>query len=171
MIAATKMNQTLFKSKHLRVDIDKKDCVSQIKDGQKELNQMRNTNDYERSIFIGNLPWVVDEEDLRKHFESVGKIENVRIIRDGQTFIGKGFGYIMFSNKEDMKKSIVEKNGSKFKVFIHSFLIKTIKMFQGRELRVKKAVRAERLEKKQRKKREIKEDRKNKFKNIKMLRD
>lgn len=39
----------------------------------------------------------------------------------------------MFANKDDMKKAILEKNGSTFK---------------GRELRVKKAVKAERLEKK-----------------------
>jgi len=37
---------------------------------------------------------VVQEEDLRKHFEVCGTILNVRIIRDGETFIGKGFGYI-----------------------------------------------------------------------------
>jgi RNA recognition motif-containing protein len=39
----------------------------------------------------------------------------------------------MFSTKEDMRKAIEKKNGSKFK---------------GRELRIKKAVEAKRLEKK-----------------------
>lgn len=43
---------------------------------------------------------------------------NVRIIRDARTFIGKGFGYIMFKNKDDMKRAILEKNGSLFKVII-----------------------------------------------------
>jgi nucleolar protein 12 len=91
-------------------------------------------NDYEKTVFIGNLPWVLNEEDLRKHFSKMGEMLNVRIIRDGRTFIGKGFGYIMFANKDDMKKAILEMNGS---------------MFKGRELRVKKAVEAKRLEKKQ----------------------
>mmetsp|Transcript_35373 Transcript_35373/g.34408 ORF Transcript_35373/g.34408 Transcript_35373/m.34408 type:complete len:90 (+) Transcript_35373:367-636(+) len=74
----------------------------------------------------------------------MGKIENVRIIRDRETFIGKGFAYIEFNNKEIMQKAIAEMNGSKF---------------NGRELRVKKAVEAKRMEKKK-KKREEKFDRK-----------
>jgi RNA recognition motif-containing protein len=90
-------------------------------------------NDYEKTIFIGNLPWVVQEEDLRKHFEDCGKILNVRIIRDSVSLIGKGFAYIMFETKEFMKKAIADKNGS---------------LFKKRELRVKKAVEAKRLEKK-----------------------
>ena len=89
------------------------------------------------------MPWVVQEEDLRKHFESCGTILNVRIIRDPSTFIGKGFGYIQFSTKVEMKNAVAEKHNSKFK---------------GRELRVKRAVESKRLEKKQKKKRETKSE-------------
>jgi len=84
---------------------------------------------------------VTNEEDLRKHFEKIGPINNVRIIRDPKTLIGKGFGYVMFENKDDMKKAIADFNGTPFK---------------GRELRVKRAVEAKRLEKKERRKRERK---------------
>lgn len=62
------------------------------------------------------MPWVISEEDVRKHFEDVGKILNVRIIRDPKTLIGKGFGYVQFSTKDEMKKAIAEKNKSKFRV-------------------------------------------------------
>ena len=31
-------------------------------------------NDYESSVFIGNIPWVVNEEELRSHFKECGKI-------------------------------------------------------------------------------------------------
>ena len=73
-------------------------------------------NDYESSVFIGNIPWVVNEEELRSHFKECGKIQNVRIIRDKDTFMSKGFAYIMFSNKDEMKKAIETKNKSLFKV-------------------------------------------------------
>jgi len=33
---------------------------------------------------------------LRKHFAECGEIDNVRIIRDKTTGVGKGFGYIVF---------------------------------------------------------------------------
>lgn len=63
-------------------------------------------HDYESTVFIGNLPWVIDEEDVRAHFEECGKIMNVRIIRDKVNLIGKGFGYIQFSSKDEMRKAI-----------------------------------------------------------------
>jgi nucleolar protein 12 len=87
------------------------------------------------------MPWITQEEDLRKHFSDVGTILNVRIIRDKVTHIGKGFGYIQFANKDEMKKAIADKNKSKF---------------HNRELRVKKAVEPKRLEKKQNRKRDKK---------------
>lgn len=110
--------------KHIRVDVE---------DSEK---------DFDSTIFIGNLPWVIQEEDVRAHFEDCGKILNVRIIRDKENFIGKGIGYIQFSTKEEMRKAVDTKSGS---------------LFKGRELRVKKAVEPKRLEKKQKKKREVKE--------------
>lgn len=38
----------------------------------------------------------VQDDDLWGIFEDCGTIENVRVIRDEQTGIGKGFGYINF---------------------------------------------------------------------------
>ncbi len=99
-------------------------------------------NDFETTIFIGNLPWVINEEDLRAHFEDCGKILNVRVVRDKDTFIGKGIAYIQFSNAAEMKKAQETKNNS---------------LFKGRQLRVKRATPSERREKKQNKKREMKE--------------
>jgi nucleolar protein 12 len=37
-----------------------------------------------------------EEEDLREHFVDCGDICDVRVIRDGKTRVGKGFGYILF---------------------------------------------------------------------------
>ena len=67
----------------------------------------RDENDYETTIFIGNLPFVCNEEDLRKHFANISGggdvasggqsndgILNVRVVRDPKTFIGKGIAYI-----------------------------------------------------------------------------
>jgi len=42
---------------------------------------------------------------LRAHFEDCGKILNVRVIRDKDTFIGKGIAYIQFSTSSEMKKA------------------------------------------------------------------
>ena len=38
----------------------------------------------------------VEEEPVREHFEDCGDVEGVRIIRDRQTGLGKGFGFVLF---------------------------------------------------------------------------
>ena len=88
----------------MRVDVEN------AEDGDKK------KHDYDSTIFIGNLPWVSSEEDLRAHFSDIGEILNVRIIRDPKTHLGKGFGYVQFSSKEDMRKAIDNKNKAKFHV-------------------------------------------------------
>lgn len=98
------MNQYKLGDKHLRVDLESEETK----------------HDYESTIFIGNLPWVISEEDVREHFEDCGKILNVRIIRDKVNFIGKGIGYIQFSSKEEMRKAVDTKNKTMFRVLLLS---------------------------------------------------
>lgn len=100
--------------------------------------------DFTRTIFIGNLPFVVSEEEVRGLFADCGDIENVRLVRDPKTFLGKGIGYVMFTTKEAMLKALQDK--------------KTVK-YKGRELRVNRAVEPKRREKKQRRKQERLEER------------
>lgn len=119
--AVTELNQTQFMENHLRVDSD-------------ERNDKK--DDCETSIFVGNLPFIVKEEDLRYHFSECGEILNVRVVRDSKTFLGKGIGYVQFATKEEMRVAIESKNAAKFK---------------DRRLRIKKAVEPRRLEKKKNK--------------------
>ena len=77
------------------------------------------------SIFIGNLHLYADEEQLREHFASVlpsgqDDIHGVRIVRDPESLIGKGIGYMLFSSSECVYKALS----------LHKSL------FQKRELRV-----------------------------------
>lgn len=95
--------------------------------------------DFTTTIFVGNLPFVVSEEELRAAFSSSGDIENVRLVRDPKTHLGKGIGYIMYTTKDAMNKALKEKKDLKFK---------------GRELRVARAVEPKRREKKKLRKEE-----------------
>jgi len=53
-------------------------------------------HDHKRSVFVGNLPFDVQDEDLYTHFARCGEIEFVRAVRDKKTNVGKGFGYVQF---------------------------------------------------------------------------
>ena len=124
--------------KHLRVDTVGEGLAEQEGEHKKISRSGRNTcvnpwEDFTRTIFIGNLPFIVSEEELRSQFATSGTIENIRLIRDPKTHLGKGIGYIMFSTREEMQQSLREKKGLKFK---------------GRELRIARAVEPKRREKK-----------------------
>lgn len=54
---------------------------------------------------------IVDEA-VYKHFESCGEIDNVRIIRDNQTGVGKGFGYVQFKTPDSLALAL-KLDGSK----------------------------------------------------------
>jgi len=58
--------------------------------------------DNKKAVFLGNLDFKVEEEDVRKLFSKCGEIDNVRLVRDSSTGIGKGFGYVNFINAESV---------------------------------------------------------------------
>ncbi|KAF3049083.1 Nucleolar protein 12 [Didymella keratinophila] len=88
--------------------------------------------DNRRCVFVGNLPFVDDEskgaepeegkkkkipadieEGLWQQFSKCGKIENVRVIRDAQTRIGKGFAYVQFTDENGVETAL-QLNEKKF---------------------------------------------------------
>ena len=77
------------------------------KDGERFVNG--SDGDARQSVFIGNLDFMSKEEDLRAFFEAIlvtergnphGKknwVTRVRIVRDRETQMGKGFAYVQFA--------------------------------------------------------------------------
>ncbi|XP_072933406.1 uncharacterized protein [Epargyreus clarus] len=58
------------------------------------------------SVFVGNIPFALEDEGLRAMFEKCGQIESVRIIRDRKTNAGKGFGYVNFTSKDGVELAL-----------------------------------------------------------------
>ena len=61
-------------------------------------------------VYVGNLPWSVDQAGLKKLFESFGEITEAVVISDKFSGRSKGFGFVTFANEEDAKKAIAEMN-------------------------------------------------------------
>ncbi|XP_034722411.1 RNA-binding protein 34 [Etheostoma cragini] len=53
-------------------------------------------HDHKRSVFVGNLSFEISEVTFRRHFEKCGPVEAVRLVRDQNSGLGKGFGYVLF---------------------------------------------------------------------------
>jgi RNA recognition motif-containing protein len=64
------------------------------------------------NIFVGSLPFRMDESELREHFETYGEVESVKIITDKFTGRSRGFGFVEMPNDEEAKKAIAELNGT-----------------------------------------------------------
>jgi len=110
-------NGSLLGDKHIRVDLAN-----------------NKTHNVKRTLFIGNLPFNTTEEAIRSHFSQCGDIENVRVVRDTQYSMGKGFAFISFKNKESLT-SALELDGS---------------IFNERPLRVMPSSKGEQRKKKER---------------------
>ena len=63
-------------------------------------------HDNKLSVFLGNLHFNTTEEDVRLLFSKVGEVDNVRLIRDPSTGLGKGFGYVNFVSEESVAKAM-----------------------------------------------------------------
>jgi RNA recognition motif-containing protein len=64
------------------------------------------------NIFVGSLPFSIEEADLRESFEAYGAVDSVKIITDKFTGRSKGFGFIEMSIDEEAQKAINELNGA-----------------------------------------------------------
>jgi RNA recognition motif-containing protein len=58
------------------------------------------------SIFVGNLPFGIEDEALWNHFGQCGTIKDVRIIRDSTNGLGKGFGYVNFDSPDAVELAL-----------------------------------------------------------------
>jgi RNA recognition motif-containing protein len=64
------------------------------------------------NIFVGSLPFSIDESDLRDSFGVYGTVTSVKIITDKFTGRSKGFGFVEMSSEEEAQKAIQELNGA-----------------------------------------------------------
>ncbi len=64
------------------------------------------------NIFVGSLPFSIEEADLRESFEAYGTVDSVKIITDKFTGRSKGFGFVEMPNDADAQKAIDELNGA-----------------------------------------------------------
>jgi cold-inducible RNA-binding protein len=65
-----------------------------------------------KNIFVGNLSFNTNEDEVRQMFESYGQVDRVSIMTDRDTGRSRGFGFVEMTNNEDGEKAIAALNGS-----------------------------------------------------------
>ncbi len=67
------------------------------------------------NIFVGSLPYSVEEAELKSFFEDYGEVSSVKIITDKFTGRSKGFGFVEMPDDEQAQQAIKELNGAEVK--------------------------------------------------------
>lgn len=66
------------------------------------------------NIYVGNLNYKVNENDLEGIFEEYGVVSSTKVITDKISGKSKGFGFVTMENDADGKRAIEELNGATF---------------------------------------------------------
>ncbi|CAA6657615.1 unnamed protein product [Spirodela intermedia] len=59
-------------------------------------------SDVEFRCFVGGLAWATDDRSLERAFSEFGEVIESKVINDRETGRSKGFGFVTFSNEQDL---------------------------------------------------------------------
>lgn len=66
------------------------------------------------NIYVGNLDYKVDGEDLKGVFEEYGNVSDAKIITDKFSGRSKGFGFVTMEDNNQAQEAINALNGASF---------------------------------------------------------
>jgi len=64
------------------------------------------------NIYVSNLSFNVEDDDLRGFFEEYGDVTSAKVILDKFTQRSRGFGFVEMSDDASAEKAIKELNGA-----------------------------------------------------------
>lgn len=64
-----------------------------------------------KKLYVGNLPYGIDDAALESQFAACGKVESARVITDRDSGRSKGFGFVEMSTDEEANAAIEKLNG------------------------------------------------------------
>lgn len=64
-----------------------------------------------KKIYVGNLPYSVDDASLHAKFAEFGTVDSARVIMDRESGRSKGFGFVEMANDGDADNAINSLNG------------------------------------------------------------
>uniref|UniRef100_A0A5B7B478 RRM domain-containing protein n=1 Tax=Davidia involucrata TaxID=16924 RepID=A0A5B7B478_DAVIN len=65
-------------------------------------------------IYVGNLPWDVDNARLEQVFSEHGKVVDARVVYDRETGRSRGFGFVTMSTEAELNDAIASLDGQSF---------------------------------------------------------
>ena len=63
-----------------------------------------------KTLYVGNLPWTISEQELASAFEAHAPVMSARIVSERETGRSRGFGFVEVEDN-DAPKVVKEMNG------------------------------------------------------------
>jgi len=57
-------------------------------------------------LFVGSLPWSVNDEELKEKFETHGTVISAKVISDRDTGRSRGFGFVEMESSSDASNAM-----------------------------------------------------------------
>jgi len=64
------------------------------------------------NIYVSNLSFKLQDEDLKQVFTAFGEVSSAKVIRDNQSGRSRGFGFVEMSSDDDARAAIEKLNGT-----------------------------------------------------------
>ena len=67
-----------------------------------------------KKLYVGNLPFSAEEDQLQAFFAAEGQVASVRILTDRETGRSRGFAFVEMGTPEEAQKAMNALNGKDF---------------------------------------------------------
>ena len=67
------------------------------------------------NIYVGNLPYEIDDDELKLTFDPYGQVDSARVISDRYSGRSRGFGFVEMGDDTEAQAAIDGLNGKDFK--------------------------------------------------------
>lgn len=65
-----------------------------------------------RRLFVGSLPWGVDDAQLAQIFSQAGTVVSAQVVKDRDTGRSRGFGFVEMTTDEEANNAVTNLNGT-----------------------------------------------------------
>lgn len=65
-----------------------------------------------KKLFVGSLPWSVDDAKLTEIFAQAGNVVSAQVVKDRDTGRSRGFGFVEMSTDEEAQAAVNNLNGT-----------------------------------------------------------
>lgn len=62
------------------------------------------------TIYVGNVPWTIGTNELRKYFAKFGPVARASIVFNKETGLSKRYGFVAFKDENSVKSALQAEN-------------------------------------------------------------